>query len=362
MINSISLRNFKCFEELSVDLKKVNILTGLNGMGKSTLIQSILLMKQSEDLLPTKGRLLLQGEYINLGEGKDILYEAAGENQDIVIDIEKDGKYGKYVFDYNPYADYLELKETESESRIHSWNNTIYLSAFRIAPKRLYDISNEKDVKNHIFGADGIYTIQYLNLFGAKPILQEMVTKEEEYPNTLTSQTERWLSEIAPGISVNTLLDNEKKIVQLGYTFKEGEQRTNVYSSVNVGFGITYVLPIIVALLSAQKEDVILIENPEAYIHPKGQRKLGELIALAGKAGIQIIVETHSDHILNGIRLAVKQKQLQPKDTNILYFYKDTEDKFKHKYVVPHINAEGRIDNWPEGFFDEWDNALMELL
>lgn len=362
MISNLSLKNFKCFEELHINLKPVNILTGLNGMGKSTVIQSLLLLKQSEAALMTRQRLLLQGEYVDLGVGRDILYELAGENQDIEIQVQTKEANDTYIFEYSPYADYLELKNECKPSFAIPYDELVYLSAFRIAPRRLYDISNEKDIKKHAFGIDGIYTIQYLNLFGPKPILEELVTKEKQYPNTLANQVERWMEEIAPGIMVDTVLDNEKKIVQLGYTFVEGENKTNTYSSVNVGFGITYVLPIVVALLSAKKGEVILIENPEAHIHPKGQRKLGELIALAGSAGIQVIVETHSDHILNGIRLAVKNKVLEPEETNILYFYKDTKDGYRHKYTSPHINENGRIDNWPDGFFDEWDNALMELL
>lgn len=362
MINNLLLKNFKCFEYLKVEFKNVNILTGCNGMGKSTIIQALLLLKQSEANLMTRKRLMLHGEYVDLGTGKDILYESAGEDQDISIGIKMNDIDEVYNFEYSPYTDYLNLKDSTLYTHAVSFDNMVYLSAFRIAPKRLYDISNENDVQKHVFGCDGLYTIQYLNLFGSKPILPELVTKEERYPNTLINQVECWLEEISPDISVNTVLDSEKKIVQLGYTFTEGNQRTNVYSSINVGFGITYVLPVIVTLLSAQKDDVILVENPEAHIHPKGQRKLGELIALAGAAGIQVIVETHSDHILNGIRLSVKNNVLNSDATNILYFYKDKNDNYRHKFEIPHIKGNGKIDYWPEGFFDEWDNALMELL
>ena len=89
---------------------------------------------------------------------------------------------------------------------------------------------------------------------------------------------------------------------------------------------------------------------------------LGELIAAAGAGGVQVIVETHSDHILNGIRVAVKRGKLESEKTGLFYFYKDRDDSYKHKVVCPILDANGRLNEWPEGFFDEWDNALLELM
>ncbi|MCQ4437669.1 AAA family ATPase, partial [Clostridioides difficile] len=81
-------------------------------------------------------------------------------------------------------------------------------------------------------------------------------------------------------------------------------------SSFNVGFGITYVLSIITLVLSAEPGDILIIENPEAHVHPRGQIELGKFLALASKSGIQIIVETHSDHIFNGMRLFIKNNRM----------------------------------------------------
>ena len=89
---------------------------------------------------------------------------------------------------------------------------------------------------------------------------------------------------------------------------------------------------------------------------------LGELIALAGNGGVQVIVETHSDHILNGIRIAVKKKEIAKERVQLAFFYKDTSDEYRHKYVTPQIQDDGRLDIWPEFFFDEWDKALYELM
>ena len=90
---------------------------------------------------------------------------------------------------------------------------------------------------------------------------------------------------------------------------------------------------------------------------------LGELMALAGKAGIQVIAETHSDHVVNGIRLAVKERKISADQVQFHYFTRrDEGERLVHKIESPRIDADGRLDRWPDGFFDQWDLALERLL
>jgi len=76
---------------------------------------------------------------------------------------------------------------------------------------------------------------------------------------------------------------------------------------------------------------------------------------------VQIIIETHSDHFLNGIRVATKKGLLKPEESQIYYFEK-AKDSLETVVHSLNIDKEGRIDEWPKGFFDEWDNKLNELL
>jgi predicted ATPase len=131
------------------------------------------------------------------------------------------------------------------------------------------------------------------------------------------------------------------------------------YRATNVGFGISYVLPVIVAVLSAKPNDIILLENPEAHLHPQGQARMGELLARAAATGIQIICETHSDHILNGMRYAAKQGTIQPEQVAIHHFAIE-EGNRQHYHI--RVDEEGDLTPWPEGFFDEFENMLMKLL
>jgi len=76
------------------------------------------------------------------------------------------------------------------------------------------------------------------------------------------------------------------------------------------GFGLSYTLPVITALLVGTliPNSLVIIENPEAHLHPRGQTEIARLIALCAQVGTQIIIETHSDHLFDGIRIAAKNK------------------------------------------------------
>ena len=96
---------------------------------------------------------------------------------------------------------------------------------------------------------------------------------------------------------------------------------TDFHRPVHAGFGLTQVLPIVVAALSANDGDLLLIENPEVHLHPAGQAAVGEFLAEIASAGVQVLIETHSDHVLNGVRRAVKGGMLTS-DHVALHFFR----------------------------------------
>jgi predicted ATPase len=117
-------------------------------------------------------------------------------------------------------------------------------------------------------------------------------------------------------------------------------------------------LPIITACLASSKDRVLLIENPEAHLHPSGQSLMGTFIAQAVSAGVQIIVETHSDHVLNGVRKAVKNHILSRDKVAIHFFSPSVKDQV----ISPLIDQRGNLDAWPQGFFDQFDIDTSSLI
>ena len=131
----------------------------------------------------------------------------------------------------------------------------------------------------------------------------------------------------------------------------------------NVGFGISYSLHVVVALLKAKPGDLLIIENPESHIHPRGQAELGKLIALVAQNDIQVIIETHSDHILNGIRVGIKEHNVLTDRTALFYFEKVVTESEQYSQISNiGVDKNGELSNYPPNLLAEWSNQLLKLL
>jgi predicted ATPase len=235
-----------------------------------------------------------------------------------------------------------------------------YLSANRWGPRLTTPLSDDA-IRQGNLAKDGRYTIHYLIENGNQPLPNsDIPLREEQAGKTLLRQVQSWLGEISPGTRIAIQAIKNMDIGTIGYSFeREGSIDSPTFRATHVGFGLSYTLPIIVALLSLPKDGLVLLENPEAHLHPKGQTQMGKLMAQVAAAGTQVIVETHSDHILEGIQLAVFEGQLKPEQTCFHYF--DFDEQGLVKKATPKINEQGRLDNWPSGFFDESINNLAAL-
>ena len=369
MITGLELKNFKCFGEMHIDLKNVNVFTGVNGVGKSTVMQALLLLRQSFLTDKENGRLYLNGKYVEMGNSQDVVYDKALDDFVEMNLMTSGGKKYTYVFSYEQDADYLTTVKKPSAMMAEGQDgnplygdNFVYLSAYRIKPQERYGVISEKDMKTRNFGNNGEFALQYLGVYGNEDVKNPCVVEEDEKGKSLINQVRIWLDRVSPGVSPQIKVMMDSRVSELTFDFIEGKEKTNSYKSINVGFGITYILPVIVALLSSREGDLIMIENPEAHIHPAGQRMLGELIARAGAGGAQIIVETHSDHIINGVRISVKEKYISKDDVQIDYFFKDEGQSYRHTYQELQVFEDGKLSTWPRGFLDEWEKALIDLL
>ena len=348
--------NFKCFEKLDLPLRNLNVFSGLNGMGKSTAIQALLLFKQSQEQDSTMQHVVLNGNYVSLGVGKDILFENA-ENEEIQFCFEDDSGRTKIQAYYVPDRDILDSKVTDDKI-IDSLNTDFeYISAGRLSPQTVYEKSSLYVDNKSQLGIYGEYTAHYL--------AQHQDDVIHGSGLTLKDTLQMWLDEISPSVRLNIGMIRNADLAQINYYYADTPSaiKSNEYRPTNVGFGISYVLPVITALLKAQPGSSLVIENPEAHLHPHGQRKIGELIAQCAAHGVQIFLETHSDHILNGIRISVKKQAIDAAITQLFFFDRILHNKkIEHIVLIPKILPDGRLDFWPDGFFDEWEKALDEIV
>ena len=365
MITNISIKNFKSLKNISIDTKNLNLLMGLNGMGKSSFLQMILLLMQSDKL---EDRIIdLNGILAQIGQGRDALYQYAAEDHiEFGIQFNNDKKFN-WKFDYHTDKDRLTAESGYPEENMNFFRNQTkafqYISAERVGPKDLYDVSSSVVADKKQLGLLGEYAAYFIKLFGASFKVKEIICLPKVKPDSLNAQINAWLKEISPGISLGTKYIPEVNRVILDYQFDIIGSRTNSFRPKNVGFGISYILPPVLALLTVEEGKIIVIENPESHIHPRGQAELGKLIALAAQAGAQLFIETHSDHILNGIRVAVKEKNIDKENVNILYFDKTTNEKESYTNIHKlRVDINGTLSDYPENLLDEWGNQLAKLL
>lgn len=384
MISSIEIKNFKSIKSKVFSLRNLNVLLGLNGQGKSSFIQSLLLLRQS-NIEPdrVKGWLNLKGRYIDIGNTRDAFYQYA-KNKDLLFNLVVDDKITiPFNYTYEMGRDVLppkgekayfdRIQEIEYSTGLFS-NNFQYLNAYRIQPKSTYPTSNDEVVYRKSVGVDGQYTAHFIetyydeevlfdNILHPKSFTEDKLLKKTIANKTLINQINLWMGEISPGINIRTTSVSQDEIL-LEYIFEQPTYvNTNRFKPVNVGFGITYALPVVTALLSAKPGALLIIENPESHIHPRGQAELGKLIALAAQNDVQIIIETHSDHIINGIRVAVKEEKLNEDKAKFFYFKKNVEAQEQYSVITDILlDKNGTLSEYPDNLLDEWTNQLAKLI
>lgn len=367
MLNKISIRNFKSLRNLNLELSELNILTGLNGSGKSSFIQALLLLRQSYNIAITeKQGLVINGSTINLGKGKDVFYQYAANDEKIEFEIINNLNTYLWQFKYKNDLNILEaLQIPNNYSDINLFNkNFQYLNTEHISPKTLHE-KNEVQIEqwNNI-GNKGEYAIHYLSKYGLeRKIENKNLIHPKGKSNNLIHQIDAWLNEISPGVKLSVTEIKDIDYIKLGIQFEDKQGYSNEYQPINVGYGITYVLPVVLSILKSKPGEILILENPESHLHPKGQSKIGSLIAYAAQSGVQIILETHSDHIINGIRVAVKNQKIDKGNVKIFFFERFVDEN--DVQTITHnilIDKNGELNDYPKGFLDEWDEQLSKLI
>lgn len=376
MINNLEVKNFKSIVKQEFNFKGLNVLTGLNGSGKSSVLQVLALIKQSLNYNPNGEKLFLSGDLVSLGKSNDILSEEAS-NEDVVFRIvSEDNNVVELIYDFSPSVAQDSLQGTKNgdiKELKEALHNLQYIQADRISPKNLYPQASTINRDLGWLGCNGEFTIDYINQNEDFTVSNMRVMKDEfssldptrrhsVATKSLKDQITAWIQEISPGAEIYTQNFDNIDSTTLSFKYNSLSKRKSAdRRPTNVGYGLTYSLPIITSCLTAKPKSILLLENPEAHLHPRGQLKLGILLALCAQDGVQVFVETHSDHLLNGIRLATKNSLIDSDNVEVFYFERNYETGITD-IIYPSLQKNGRFLKWPEGFFDEWEKALDELL
>lgn len=391
MLKKITIEHFKCFKKLHLPLAPLTLLSGANAAGKSTILQALALLHQTAIESEWNKAINLNASTISLGAADDVIDKITGQKEfkiglqteavecvwtmraeerstlSVPIDEiswrEKD-EWKEKLFEIDKKNKLMRrlipielFNNSENAKQLSSIiANLTYISAERLGPREAYPMSTPDQHRN--VGPHGERTAWFLHHFANHRPLEELLL--EGFPPTVQRQAEAWMNRFFPGTDLELTRVKGANLILLGIRTSNA---TNFHRPQNVGYGLSHILPIITACLAARQSDLIMVENPEAHLHPSSQAAIGEFLVRSVAAGMQMIVETHSDHVLNGVRRAVKEGVLSHEKVAIHFFARRVEDiEAQAQVVSPMIDKNGGLDHWPLGFFDQYDKDLAALI
>lgn len=363
MLTRLSVENFKRFRSLDLPLRSLTVLTGLNGSGKTSAIQALLLAR-----LASRARAVqLNGPYgLALGDASDVLHLMANEGDDIRITTEStEGESTWILHASDERSLHLTVRDGATKPLAPfegPERGFMYLSAERWGPRDVLGMSSSHPDDLHP-GHQGEFVAQVLATLDREvvrePLLHPRAHTGDSPITTLKDNVEWWLSEIVCPVRLEATTVPQTNVAVLRYGLPG--HATAKTRPPNGGFGVTYALPIFVAALMAPRGGLLIIENPEAHLHPAGQSEMGRFLARVAGDGVQVIVETHSDHVLNGVRRAIAVDEVLGADNSVVHFFSPSEaGTAAVSSITPRSN--GELPQWPRGFFDQMDRDLAELV
>ena len=375
MITSLSIYNFKAFQHTQeVKLGTFTLLTGINGRGKSSFLQILLLLSQSmrNSDKHTPINMLMNGDWLQLGEFQDMI-NVYSEEVSIGIHLHTDASVDNdYELSYTkiegePYLGELysmKVNGEETFSEASSYENNGDKNTEKIAPafsgytslirlQNMYYVAAERSSAKDEEVLSPLSAKVHLDCQG-KNVLNVIYRQGDEFQKEL----ETLLGTIFEGATFKIVSDN--KSLRL---YMDAVNNGKNFRPINVGYGYSYVLTLLTAGLMAKDGETIIIENPEAHLHPSAQAAMMRFfIEKVITKGVQVFMETHSDHIVNASLLAVRQEKLTNKQMHILFF---NRSNVSSKDVIIHnleITNKGRVKNPPKNFCDQYAMDLRLLM
>lgn len=371
-MNYLKISQFKCFVDAVINLNHLTVMAGSNGNGKSTAVQALLYFRRTIEhcaewkngeyqLNKLNGlNVQLNGAYcLALGNSSFVINRTTDENE-ITIGIydEKEEISVTYDVDNREAKLFLtprEIYKTDKPQFPIFKQEFYYLNAERFGPRvnqqlQFFDYPNA--------GWQGETTAQLIGLENGYYKVEDERRFDNTQTNFLIDQVNNWLGFIMKGVKVrvetnsNTL--SAQVLIENQFTVSDPTLSTNL------GFGISYILPIIATGLTAKKGSYFIVENPEAHLHPSAQSKIGRFLAMVANSGVNVIIETHSDHLINGIQIAVAEKKINNRAVTINFF--SHQDESIQPEIQPiTVTPKGELSEWPKGFFDQTQIDFAEL-
>ncbi len=332
IFDKLSLNGFKSFKNQDITLSQLTLLTGINSSGKSSIVHALRMLNQAyrheNPILPGYG---------DVDELK---------NRDSAWPITITGWHDS-VPAISMHISGLEDIISELHPSALPELDLTYISASRFGPQNHIAI----DTSDRI-GELGENILKSIDTH-QDDIIPDILRHPDSEGETLLFNLRAWINAISPGTKFT------HEIIKHADT---SYMEFNGFRSSNVGFGLSYTLPVIASLLvaSVKKNQIVMIENPEAHLHPRAQTEMAQLICMATEAGVQTVVETHSDHLFDGVRIYARKHPGFANKTAIHWC--EIGSYGNTKLESPRLLDNGKLESWPKGLFDQFEINADELL
>lgn len=346
MIKEIKLINFKCFQNQTVRFRDLTILTGINAAGKTSIVQALLLYEKAA--AAGKNDILDASEIlgIDIGSPKNLISQNYAENIDGDFAIAVNNNKLEFYVNKESGLDLHVLGDG-----IQNQLSIAYLNAERIGPRMSYRAGGSERIRQD--GSNAIYLMERADNMDVK--VPDALIIDNGYLK-FSNQVECWMNLIMGNMEIKTNVDALKAQAELRIANDYAE---DAVIPALTGFGISYELSVVITGLwvAAQKNGLFIVENPEAHLHPAAQSRIGQFLATVATTGVQVIVETHSEHVIDGARIQLYAMNQGEKFLTNFLFNREKEAVIKELV----IDGDGELSDWPDGFFDQKQQDLRKL-
>lgn len=334
MIRQITINNFRGIESEVLDIKPLTLLTGLNSTGKSTCFQAILTSLYYNN--GTNANIMLSSFDFSFATNRNRNVNAKSSYIEVVCDNGES-------FETEMLGEYKVVSKKNTEVDLE--DSFYYLSANRLA----FNQDMETVSPKYKVGVQGEYIFGSFETEKSRSLDIKLV--KDKNSETLSAQLNWWLTYI---LGIKFELETEKITSNRVKVIYKSNNLPNLAPQ-QLGVGVSYLAKILITCLRAKKGDTLMLENPEIHLHPAAQSRLGEFFVYITNAGIQLLIETHSENLLNKIQYEVYKNHINHTDA-VLYYKGGITDPFLRLDFMSNgkFNAE-----FPEGFFDA---TLVEML
>lgn len=401
-ITKIAVKGFKSIaKECEIDIRPLTILAGANSSGKSSIMQPLLMLKQTLEESYDPGPLLINGPNVKFTFAEQFL-SAIGEKKvdcfQIRIETHKSNVFNAVRTTFRKGKSGIEIVEmTKENSAPDQTLSTKSLTLYpKMSPEEIKALDDQDPAFKNFdivkrsrcflylgsqhsstslyevtygFGAYIFNTIHLPGLRGNPERTYKLSSAGPRYPGTFenyaASIIHRWQE--TKDKRLKTLTDtlytlgltgqvNTEKIGDVGIELQVGRlpydsnSETDMVNIADVGLGLSQVLPVLVALIVAEPGQLVYLEQPELHLHPRAQVTLARVLADAAKRGVRVVVETHSSLLLLGVQTLVAEGDLSPELVKLHWFTR-REDGVTEVNSAD-LDEVGAYGEWPEDFAD----------